>query len=373
MFKKYFTPDYAFFALCWVFLLACVFEIVKLILTSYTFSRAIIVFVCVVVLYASYKYISLENKTKKIKLYKENKYVTLLVKYRDSIVYTTFIILCIVALLSMLFNTGVILKYALYIFAGVYIVAKLSWFNISTNLQKSSVSRMNTLRFFLILYSLYFVIIKLMCDSFGIIGFDRMIIFIVSSLLYLVSWFFIFFESSFLIQRILRPYSVAMGVLIISLVWLLWYQNGFFGSPKTIVTDETPIIEDMNLPGMVSDEVAIIEDETENIFSIVTVADAYDLEVNMTLGSEGWSVSDLQVVLWNLQYFVWEVDGVFAEDTRAALTEALIGECDWPESTRWIFGPQAKDCIDNLEISISNEEDSENIISDEVEISEGIN
>ena len=209
-----------------------------------------------------------------------------------------------------------------------------------------------------------------MCDSFGIIWFDRVVIFIVSSLLYLVSWFFIFFESSFLVQKILRPYSVAMGILIISLVWLLWYQNGFFGSPKTVVTNETPIIEDMNLPVMVSDEVAIIEDEIENIFSIVTVADAYDLDVNMTLGSEGWSVSDLQVVLWNLQYFVWEVDGVFAEDTRVALTQALIGECDWPESTRGIFWPLAKECIDGLEITVSREEGNESIISDEVEILE---
>jgi hypothetical protein len=112
------------------------------------------------------------------------------------------------------------------------------------------------------------------------------------------------------------------------------------------------VVEQMDLPGIISDE-AIIRQEGDTVeYEQVLVSSNYDIETGLALGSLGQGVSDLQTVLGNLQYFIGEVSGNFNEDTRQALTDALISECEWPESTRGIFGPQAKECIDNLEISI---------------------
>ena len=63
-------------------------------------------------------------------------------------------------------------------------------------------------------------------------------------------------------------------------------------------------------------------------------------------------MTQLQYVLQILGYFTAEASGNFDEETRLALVEALKTECDWPDSTQGIFGPQAKECIDNLEITL---------------------
>jgi len=63
-------------------------------------------------------------------------------------------------------------------------------------------------------------------------------------------------------------------------------------------------------------------------------------------------VTNLKQVLASLEYYDGEINNLFDESLRTSLRSALIGECDWPESTTGIFGPQAKECIDNLEILI---------------------
>lgn len=142
------------------------------------------------------------------------------------------------------------------------------------------------------------------------------------------------------------------ALLVFSLVWLLAYNNGLGDIIKEKIQTKPikqEITEEIHLPWIISDEVQIVEEiEYENNF----VFNVYDIEGWLSLWSTGESVSDLQRVLGNLQYFIGEVSGNFDEDTRLALVDTLRWECDWPESTSWIFGPQAKECIDNLEISI---------------------
>lgn len=121
------------------------------------------------------------------------------------------------------------------------------------------------------------------------------------------------------------------------------------------------------LPQVVpSDNISDVVLDQEIQYETVLVGEQYNIETGIQLWSVGQSVELLQTVLWNLQYFLWEVNGEFGEDTRDALTVALQSECNWPETTRWIFGPQAKECIDSLEISRQIEAPvSWEIISDE--------
>ncbi len=84
-----------------------------------------------------------------------------------------------------------------------------------------------------------------------------------------------------------------------------------------------------------------------------------------------WSVSDqvgwLKDILKRLGYFKWEVDEVFDEATKQALTQVLIKECGWPETTLWVLWAQAQECLYSLNmevpIDLKNKNDSEKSVN----------
>lgn len=82
----------------------------------------------------------------------------------------------------------------------------------------------------------------------------------------------------------------------------------------------------------------------------------------------------LEEVLQKLGYLTGQVDEVFEEDTRVALRNILIERCEWPESTKGIFGPLSKACLDEQEFSFTKEveyiQQDEQIMSDEANLEE---
>lgn len=99
------------------------------------------------------------------------------------------------------------------------------------------------------------------------------------------------------------------------------------------------------------------------------ISQLYVLSEWMSLGSNGWQVFSLQEALKHLWYFPYDISGYFWELTQDALRDALIEECNWPESTKGIFGPQAQQCINNLELDVVVE-NPETIFEDTQEVEE---
>jgi hypothetical protein len=163
--------------------------------------------------------------------------------------------------------------------------------------------------------------------------------------------------SRFVFQKFLRPYSVAMTILIVWLGGYLAVKNNLIeqiGEWGAIISQTDIVQEYVEIPGIMSWEATLSEGSEEDApieYENVLVSSRYNIEPGLELWSSGESVELLQRVLWNLQYFLWDVNWSFQEDTQLALIEALKNECNWPESTSWIFWPQAKECIDNLEMS----------------------
>ena len=81
-----------------------------------------------------------------------------------------------------------------------------------------------------------------------------------------------------------------------------------------------------------------------------------------------------------LGYFNKEADTIFDTETKEALTNLLQTECGWPDSTRWIFGNLATQCLYTLDVEIEVTWEAEvswesiipqsEIISNEVQIIE---
>lgn len=92
--------------------------------------------------------------------------------------------------------------------------------------------------------------------------------------------------------------------------------------------------------------------EPEEI-QLVQVSELYDIPVGLSVWSSWDGVRLLQEVLELLWYQVEVQDQVFDESMRLTLVEVLQSECAWPDTTQGVFGPQAKACIDGLEIPLN--------------------
>jgi hypothetical protein len=180
---------------------------------------------------------------------------------------------------------------------------------------------------------------------------ERIIYTLVFWILFLCIGIVIFFKIPFPKIRIFNFYNILSIFLICSLLGLLVYKN--FSAPESEkldpiekVQEEIPeIISNIIIPDVIiSDEAPIQEQEL--------VSEIYAISAGLRVGSNGWNVTNLQDVLTELSYFTGALNGIFDENLRVSLRNTLISECDWPESTSGIFGPQAKDCIDNLKILI---------------------
>lgn len=91
------------------------------------------------------------------------------------------------------------------------------------------------------------------------------------------------------------------------------------------------------------------------------VKDVYALSPFTKYWSDFFNVIQLQKVLTKLWYYSGISDGTFTFETKLAIYNVLVNECNWPkETTKWVFWPKAKACIDELYISV---EDGEWIIN----------
>ena len=85
------------------------------------------------------------------------------------------------------------------------------------------------------------------------------------------------------------------------------------------------------------------------------VKDVYNLQPFTKNGSSFLNILQLQKVLNSLWYYSWIADGVFNFETKLAIYNTLVQECWWPAATTtWVFGAQAKACIDNLYIVVQD-------------------
>ncbi len=383
MLKKYSPIDILFFAFCVVFIALSAYEIVQFLIPLYTYARAMGVFILAFIMYFWYTIVSrpvaknqwqessdlprkLRNSSDNFMIQSITSLYVYSKNHTQTLVYGAFILVAIVIHLWQIIDITVLTVYMILAFAALYLYAKILWFKLPMRVNKSSLRAYNTLRFFIILYAVFFVVVNYLLDAFLVPETDKMPIYLWASLAYLLSGYVIFFNYRslvsaikwFLAQKFLRPYPIAMGILILWLTGYLITKNNLIEQIEQWVELAAETQEEtagIVLPGIVSWEPVpeVTEPiEQENIeYETVSVGSAYNIETGLTLGSQWQSVVQLQTVLWNLQYFLWEVNGDFGEDTQQALIDALQTECAWPDTTRGIFGPLAKECIDGLLIS----------------------
>ena len=104
----------------------------------------------------------------------------------------------------------------------------------------------------------------------------------------------------------------------------------------------------------------------EKTFETRLISDVYTFSGFSALGSSGSEVIKLQEALSLLGTYESEITWEYDEQTKESLTRTLINSCDWPDTTRGIFGPLAQECLNGLEVQI--EIQPQDVVSNEVRI-----
>lgn len=303
------------------------------------------------------------------------KYKEYLSDTKEYIVHGSFIATVAFIIISLFFDTGILLQLSVIFFYIIFFIAKLLGFTLNYTIFKSAISNGNTLRFFLISLWGFIVIVTLILNSFGIPQVQRSWWYLLLWGVYTVLWAGIFFTWNLKFPRLFTTYNILSMFLISCLLGFLAFQNWFLNlnrAPENLEQEngqesvwsddffEAEVWEQIwdNIDNWETQENQeniqnTAQEETEIIFETRQVAEEYTLNPGIQLWSSGENVRNLQLVLWQLQYYTGEINGEFDETTQAALSNTLKWECSWPESTRWIFWPQAKACIDSLSISIA--------------------
>jgi len=115
------------------------------------------------------------------------------------------------------------------------------------------------------------------------------------------------------------------------------------------VVQEQPV-EPINQEVQVEPETIIDAEASLDDTQIRRVSDIYIFTETLQAWNTWNGVSNLKDILSVLGYYRWELTPDFDEETRIALRNTLIAECNWPESTKWILWPQARSCINTIEL-----------------------
>ncbi len=168
-------------------------------------------------------------------------------------------------------------------------------------------------------------------------------------------------------------YMLLNIILILSILAVLWFKTWIFAewykmyqekvgyenwvlTPEAILKNE--VDEKKRLWELLKPKIDIYSQEAkikeENQIEIQTeiknISDIY--KFTQTLSE--WTINDeVEILEWfmsKLGYFDKEADTTFDTDTKDALTNLLKTECGWPDTTRWIFGNLATQCLYTLEV-----------------------
>ncbi len=284
--------DFFYFFVAIIFFLALWNEIIKQI----SLTKIFIIFIIFSFLYFLIKY-------KKNNFWKNSFwYNNFLKKYNNEIFYFSFLIFSLIFLFSFFFPIfSNILKYYFFTFLWIYIILKFFGFKINYDFWKKTI------------------------------------------------WKFNFFSLDFL----------QISIIIISFLVIIFYKDftNYFPEKVNIIQKNTIKVEnkksdeeileeklkkladEVNAKNKTFFEKKDLEEENfqaKNIFK----KDLYPWTINMEE-----EIKNLQIFLEKWWFFNWEINGIYNENLKKSLKKYLIKKCDWPETTKWYFWPEARKCL----------------------------
>lgn len=354
-FKKLSLEDKLFFALGGFFSLAFLVEFLKIFWEWYSFEKWTLFFWIVSIFYIGYK---LRKISRNGRRFSSGVSLTQIRKIVDFIFLGFFIVYGTLSIAAFFIPISYFtLNISLLLLISIYAIWKKMWGKFGINFPLYTVPEKSFFKMLLMSLGVAYILLSMISEKYILVGNDQIIFILIFLVLIIVIITCIF---SRVFQNLLHfftswefLYSLKWNIQI-SLSLLLFFISSAFILVKVWAFDFLFVKKVEHIAEFIPQSQNRVIEEQEDILEKKFVSEIYSLSSPLSLWQRGESVRLLQEVLQKLGTYSQDISSVFDEYTRETLRTTLIEKCNWPQSTQGIFGPQAKTCLDSLEIEVTN-------------------
>ncbi len=381
-FWNYFDIAYALVAI--VFIIICVYKLVVFLMDHYSFVYLCVGFWVLTLIYVFWIFTqawgkeSWEKAIKKI--HTSHPFIAWIIENKDIWFYGIFLVFTAFFICNFFVWFDAAFGYMTYIVMGAFLLYKLVWGSIQSWVSKDTFEQKTFLKILILSLSAFLVCVSMVFQGFGVSD-HKNIVLLSFSLVYIILFTF-FFSNIFSnvtqnkVSRKQAParwtltrqarssrsksflanntYNILSGICISIIILILLGKNGAFSTLWETIFSYIPWSDSSSQRVIDPDRVrepAFQEDNTTPTLTIEKpLRDIFEFNGFTQLWSAGTEVTKLQEALTLLGYYDGELSGEYDEATKEALTQVLVQRCDWPDTTRWIFWPQAQQCLYSLSV-----------------------
>lgn len=289
-------------------------------------------------------------------------------KYIWDILYLSFLLFVVLFIYSFFSGSSLSLEIWFYSIMSIYIYAKFLDHSVMNTLLKTQEENIDFLQIVIIFSSIVFVSLHYILEQFDIpdekyfltagitLCFISVFTFVFSNIW--AHWKNVVSKEKIHSHVLGNTYNYLLICTIILCFWIIGWQQ--FGNNNNFVEEESVFVQQFEEKpaDIIEEPIEEFMEESEitaTVFVEARVEELYTFNNQLQVGNSGEDVRKLQEFMAQKQYYFWELNGEFDEATRIWLRNTLIGECQWPDSTRGILWPQATLCINNIVVTYEQE------------------
>lgn len=279
----------------------------------------------------NYFFINISKKVKKIYL----KIVFFITNKDSNFIYLLFFLYLILFIFSFYYqNLFIYLKYWFIFLFFIYFILKFFGFTLNWK----SIKNWLSINIFISVYIIFLLIISPLIKASDFE--NKYIILLINMILFLVYILFIWTNIYKNINHFLEKSFYTKTFLSIFLLIFLWWF--VFYDAKSKLDEQKTILENKKINRIKEKNEYLLN--TKEIVKKTNFKKT-DFDTNLYPWSKWEKVKTLQLFLKEKWFFNYKVDWVYDEKTKYWVSLFLSQTCDWDKTNKWLFGPQARDCV----------------------------
>lgn len=294
---------------------------------------------------------STENKISQyaVRLWKKIKYFLeswgkYFLRYPDDVMYDVLFLWTLSFIGSLYFEGfhNLLTPMILFIFL-VYLAAKIVGFRFELDKEIIPFFQKQNIEPFILFFSLSVIIFSSLGNM--LLVENRILIFFSFTFINFLVFAFLFTDLKNLLKRIILRHTYIFSMCILGIVAVLFYSFGskIFEKNDEILPQESDIVSSVDVfnPAL-PDDLPVVPPVTPIKFNIS------QFQENLWFGSTWEKVATLQAFLNDAGYYNFSFNGMYDENTRAAMRRFLSAECLFSQNNQWILWNQERICIQDF-------------------------
>lgn len=346
------TYDYIYLWIVIIFLFLLSFEIFKFLFWDYSLYKVFLIFVL-------FSFIFITKKVIEKNTFISSAFI-LIKKNKEKIFNFWLIFYFFIFVISFLFDTWKTFEYTTFVFLSIYILLTFCWYSFNFIVKKINPFSLDFFNVFVFFWSILYIFIHKLINIYWLSTYNSLITFSIYFIVF-ISFILLFSEKKRLKTILVsNTYNILSFIFILILIWVILFKNWTLKLNESSETlwnnseNEEILINTWILSNdgnnIIEDEIVKEEIKEEIVIENKKISDIFEFKTYLNLWHEWEDVKMLQDLLQSMWYYNFEITWKYDGETKKAVKDMLINECDWPETTLWVFWVQAMECFNNLEI-----------------------